>query len=771
MKINELMKMSDLRLGKKKRILLIAVLAVLIPVTVVWTVMYADVNGRGITVAEASKLLMYAMCDEELISTEAKEGYWYEDYVRFTKDKGYFDKKSPMDKVTYSDVRYIVKQLGVSDDRMNVKLMRMGIVPKEKFIDIYMEMLSMFEYGTQIETVLATVAGTPSNLEGIGEWRAYTSEGNYGFAGIILDDKIDKQVRFIVSNDEILTVVAVESEDVVYRNIWVKYSTDKKIYANIYGVDREFDINGLGENVTQVLSDIRLSKGKVKSVDIKSDKISGKVLSVTKHYVELEGYGKVDLDDYFMIYDVSDDFQVKDYKDIVVGYSLQDFVVAEGKICGAVILNDIDVDNIRVLVKSTGHKSIFHCKAAISSDTAFVVKAGEKENTYQAGEIIELDMSSELFKEGRITIKPLEDNTGEIKVLSVNRGQGNPSYEGDIELALFDDGIVIVNDIEVEKYLKRVVPSEMPASFGTECLKVQAVCARSYAYKQLKNTHYSAYGAHVDDSTQYQVYNNTIEYEASNKAIEQTKGLVLTYDDQIVQAYYYSTSCGVGTNVALWGSDISSYPYFVSRDIGTQNRNLNLTDESVFETFITTRYETDYDCELPMYRWNMTESISDISKCFNSKLSTWYSKLPDRVLTLQTDGTYKSVPVSSVGIIQDISVCKRVSGGAAVSVVVTGSERTVMLNSESLIRNMFGNAEAVLNTNKDTRSTDMLPSAFCCFKKNLDSSGQPVSFTIYGGGYGHGIGMSQNAVKGMVGSGMKFDEVLLFFYPGTSLSA
>ena len=63
----------------------------------------------------------------------------------------------------------------------------------------------------------------------------------------------------------------------------------------------------------------------------------------------------------------------------------------------------------------------------------------------------------------------------------------------------------------------------MPVSFGVEALKVQAVCARSYAYKHLTNVGYALYGAHVDDSTQFQVYNNNFEFDASNQAILATK--------------------------------------------------------------------------------------------------------------------------------------------------------------------------------------------------------------------------------------------------------
>ena len=62
----------------------------------------------------------------------------------------------------------------------------------------------------------------------------------------------------------------------------------------------------------------------------------------------------------------------------------------------------------------------------------------------------------------------------------------------------------------------------------------------------------------------------------------------------------------------------------------------------------------------------------------------------------------------------------------------------------------------------------MLPSAFCHFEPVMED-GVITGYTIIGGGYGHGIGMSQNAVANMVKSGMTYDTILQFFYQGTEL--
>ena len=67
----------------------------------------------------------------------------------------------------------------------------------------------------------------------------------------------------------------------------------------------------------------------------------------------------------------------------------------------------------------------------------------------------------------------------------------------------------------------------MPVSYEKEALKAQAVCARTYAYRQIQGNSYKEYGAHVDDSTRFQVYNNLETSQASDAAVTETYGKVL----------------------------------------------------------------------------------------------------------------------------------------------------------------------------------------------------------------------------------------------------
>ena len=124
-----------------------------------------------------------------------------------------------------------------------------------------------------------------------------------------------------------------------------------------------------------------------------------------------------------------------------------------------------------------------------------------------------------------MTIKP--DGEEGITICSIERSQGQPVYSGSLEIKKESDGLVLINELYLEDYLKKVVPSEMPASYEKEALKAQAVCARTYAYRQIQGNTYGQYGAHVDDSTSFQVYNNITTSERTDQAVDETYGQML----------------------------------------------------------------------------------------------------------------------------------------------------------------------------------------------------------------------------------------------------
>ena len=121
-----------------------------------------------------------------------------------------------------------------------------------------------------------------------------------------------------------------------------------------------------------------------------------------------------------------------------------------------------------------------------------------------------------------------------------------------MEVKAEEGGLVLINELYLEDYLKKVVPSEMPASYEKEALKAQAV--RPYlCLSPIQGNAYGQYGAHVDDSTSFQVYNNINTSERTDQAVNETYGQMLFYNNKPIEAFYYSTSCGHGADGSVWG--------------------------------------------------------------------------------------------------------------------------------------------------------------------------------------------------------------------------
>lgn len=132
-------------------------------------------------------------------------------------------------------------------------------------------------------------------------------------------------------------------------------------------------------------------------------------------------------------------------------------------------------------------------------------------------------------------------------------------YRGKLMIKNIGGKLTVINDVELEDYIKGVVPSEMPSSWEFEALKAQAIAARSYALANLGKQ--AKYGYDLKDNTEDQAYGGaSAETNNTTRAVEETKGLVLTYDMKIIPAYY-SASAGGMTNTDAWGSNL---PYLHS---------------------------------------------------------------------------------------------------------------------------------------------------------------------------------------------------------------
>jgi len=597
-----------------------------------------------------------------------------------------------------------------------------------------------------------------------------------------------KALEVLTCNNEIIYISKIYTDQITIKNAWIKQGKELEVDAFINGVHKKFQAQfKLSQDIEKVVGDITIKNEKVIGISIKPDIIQGKVLLSGEDFIEIEGYGKIPLDEDYKIYKIYGELTMEQTNGILVGYDTTDFVVSGGKISAALIRESIKAEIIRVLLHTTGFKDIYHSMVEIDATSDYVVRVGESETRYNAGETLTLKPGDKMLSLGRVIIEPVSEE-GKIKLLSVERSTGIPKYRGRIEITQEDKGLLVVNELPLEEYLYAVIPSEMPTYYGLEALKVQAVCARSYAYRHLLANSLSEYGAHVDDSVSYQVYNNIEENEESILAVKETYGKVVEYKGEVITAYYFSTSCGHTTDVEYVWPGGSELPFLKGKLLAVEEESENvfsnqktkiyndLSKEENFRRFILDKEYSTYDSGFNWYRWNVTIDVDDIKKNIDEKLANRYKANPGLIQTLvdkkptDKDAVYESIPVDTVGDIVDISVAKRGTGGIVYELIIQGTKRTIKVLTEYNIRALLApvNATVYRLDEKGIDNLSLLPSAFFFIEQNKEN-GKLVSITLTGGGYGHGVGLSQNGVKSLADAGKKYDEIISYFYKGTDI--
>ena len=739
---------------------------VLVVVTLMVIIVKLEPPRDGIIRAQAMKAMALALTDKEECEKRAKErgtshfsakekDNWFVKYMDYLYDEGYLDPEltpaslaSAQGYLTYAEAAYMAGQvsgklkLQAGSTRNN----RDQAFPEEDWWQLYGSILKETDPEGKVEEMEAVLYGTPSNLDQAESWTAYTTVGNFGFQGLALDAFLDCEIRFLARSGEMITSSLV-SRNVVYENVWLAESDGRHFKAYLGTAYREFPVSaklGGEDGMAGNLADLHMEDGKLVKITMKRDRLSGKVLSVTEDAIEIEGYGEIPLAPNFHVYKVYGDFKVLNASDILVGYNLQEFVAADGKLCAALLEREFDAKTIRVLLMDTGFKSVFHASADLvlgsGADLEYENAKGKMVGErLEAGTQLTVGPDSPYLEYGRMIITP--DEPEAITIRSIERSQGTPVYSGSLEIKGTPEGLVLVNDLFLEDYLTKVVPSEMPPSYEKEALKAQAVCARTYAYRQIQGNTYSQYGAHVDDSTNFQVYNNTSANDKSTQAVKETYGKMLFYEDKPIEAFYFSTSCGRTADAGVWGTDSGKYPYLRAVEVKEGGKSLGKEDNDGFESYIKREDVIAYDTSYPMFRWQ-TDLPADVA----------------------------SAQISGAGQIQDMTVTDRGPGGIAGELTVTGSDGTVTIKGQSAIRSALGNPSLII-TKKDggtMTGSATLPSAFIAIEKRTGEDGS-LSFHIYGGGFGHGVGMSQNVAQGMAKTGKGYKQILDFFYHGTEL--
>ncbi|HIK36634.1 MAG: SpoIID/LytB domain-containing protein [Geminocystis sp.] len=291
----------------------------------------------------------------------------------------------------------------------------------------------------------------------------------------------------------------------------------------------------------------------------------------------------------------------------------------------------------------------------------------------------------------------------------------------------------LVNRVDLETYLRGVVPHEIGSNAPRAAVEAQTIIARTYA---LRNTRrFEADNYQLCATTHCQVYYGLSGTSpVADAAITATRGLVLTYNNELVDALYSSTSGGVTSNFSdIWNGENRPYlkpiidaPYPV-----WNLAEYSLDNEANFRKFISLEKGFN-ETGRSLFRWQKQSSLAELT----SDLQRYLTRIRH--------------PLADFKTIREMKVVERAPSGRILKLEVVTDLGVVILEKNE-VRSAF----------TPPRSTLFYLEPVYDSQKNL------TGYKFIGGGFGHGVGLSQFGSYNLARLGWTAQQILQFYYPGT----
>lgn len=657
--------------------------------------------------------------------------------------------------LTYVEVEELLEQIHLEEYITYEKKTGARRITRKDWHEIYEQILDYLEAGERIRKEELLVLGIDESAD-----QVFTSGGTYQAKGNHLEEF--QSYTFYVSGRDLLGIVEKKEGEAVLSNAFLKSIEDQT--AEILFDQREYSLHTGGDaDMAEIVCDLVFEDGKIREIRKKEETIEGNLITLDEKEIEIEGYGKIPLAERVPVYKRYGTLEEKTLKDIVIGNMNVQYVVGQGSVQAVLLKEPADIRNIRVLLLNGS--SPYYENIWLNADGPITVQTGERSEERAAGSLL---AAGELLADAD-SCRVTGADGGKIYLAGGDGTRTSLGYPGTLELRKADGGYTVVNEVSFEVYICGILPSEMPEKFGFEALKAQAVCARTYAYMQLMRGDYAALGAHIDDSTNYQVYNKQEGGEKSKRAVEDTSGLVLKYQGNVIESYYYSTSCGHTGTMEDWNENEEEYPYLVNLWVKETQDGSDLSKEKNFRKYITQADDACYDGKVPYFRWTASLDFNGKDEAVRSILTEAKNKESKNITCYMGDEGNPKDTLEGFGAVTEVSVQKRGKSGAVKILKVTFENGTALVTNEYNIRKVLGAAMTELTCQDGSKKTDMnvLPSAYAI----IDYSVEDKKASVLGGGFGHGIGMSQYGADGMAGAGKSYEEILTFFYRGVGIES
>jgi SpoIID/LytB domain protein len=346
-------------------------------------------------------------------------------------------------------------------------------------------------------------------------------------------------------------------------------------------------------------------------------------------------------------------------------------------------------------------------------------------------------------------------------------------FKGALLLLAGKEGIITINQVDVEDYLTSVISSEMSATASKELLKAHAVISRSWLLAQIEKNTLLKHSAeqyqtcYRDDNELIRWYDredhelfdvcaddHCQRYQGITRAstpiveevINETRGEILTNGELICDARF-SKCCGGVTETFEHCWEPVHHPYLdVLRD-STQSKYPDLSIEEEAEKWIRTSPEAfcnttnkeilsqvlnNYDQETAdFYRWKVTYSQAYLSELIHRRSGMDFGQIIDLIPVL------------------------RGTSGRIEKLKIVGTRRTFTIGKELEIRRTLSESH-------------LYSSAFVVDKEEIHLD-IPQRFIITGAGWGHGVGLCQIGAAVMGAKGYSYGQILTHYFPGANL--
>jgi len=333
-------------------------------------------------------------------------------------------------------------------------------------------------------------------------------------------------------------------------------------------------------------------------------------------------------------------------------------------------------------------------------------------------------------------------------------------YAGGFEYVPTGNGTLkVVNVVELEDYVKGVVPYEMPGNWPLAALEAQAVCARTYVRGHGK--HLRDEGFDVCNGVDCQVYNGrgtgtNSPTADSDRAVEDTAGQCIYYNGVLIQDPVYHSSDGGATEdgANVWGTETG----YLKGKADPYEARTNVPNNSYSVAY--TAAELSWILDQRGYSVGTVQDVyvSEYTPSGNVKQVTFAGSNGTRTFSGEACRTifYSSTYQKSVR-----SMRFDINGGRGSGVYVNGMgqlpslEGVFVVSGNGTVGALSGNTVSAVSS-----------SGMCAVSSVGQSfgNGNTGSFVITGTGNGHNVGMSQYGAKAMAEMGCSYRDILNFYY-------